>query len=207
MSIIHIIIFKFIVTSLIFRKQIPCPDWKLFIDNLRYTNHDRNVYLPNNTCNISRNKTLVNYRNPDFKYFSVPARYIHVSTLNLTEDPKEDFKVLDDKNKIEEYIEHKRKKLEHKEKLRIASQKFQDAFIFKVDRSLVQPQMKSGEVVEKPVKKSLMERFIHEVKHYYNGFRLLYLDVKIAARLLFSVLNGKSLSRRERKQVFPITFP
>ena len=194
--------FKFIFTSIIFRKQTPCADWKLLIDNLRYTNHDRNVHLSKNKGNIIRNKTLVNYRNPDFKYLSVPARYIHVSTLNLTEDPKEDFKVLDDKNKIEEYIKHRRKKLEQKEKLRVASQKFQDAFIFKVDRSLVQPQMKSEEVVEKPVKKSLIERFIHEVKHYYNGFRLLYLDVKIAARLLFSVLNGKSLSRRERKQVF-----
>ena len=198
---------KFIVTSLIFRKQIPYPDWKLFIDNFRYTNHDRNVYLPNNKFSISRNKALVNYRSPDFKYLPVPVRYIHVSTLNLTEGPKEDFKVLDDKSKIEEYIEHKRKKLEHKEKLRVASRKFQDAFIFKVDRSLVQPQVKSGEFVEKPVTKSLMERFIHELKHYYNGFRLLYLDLKIAARLLWSVLNGKSLSRRERKQVFSLTFP
>lgn len=36
--------------------------------------------------------------------------------------------------------------------------------------------------------------------HYYHGFRLLYLDSKVAAKLLWQVLNGKTLTRRQRRQ-------
>lgn len=51
------------------------------------------------------------------------------------------------------------------------------------------------------VKKSLKERIIAEVKHYYHGFRLLVVDVRVCIRLLWRVLNGKTLTRRERRQV------
>ena len=47
----------------------------------------------------------------------------------------------------------------------------------------------------------LKQRFIHEVKHYYNGFRLLFIDIKVCTRHLWRLLNGKSLTRRERRQV------
>ena len=47
----------------------------------------------------------------------------------------------------------------------------------------------------------LKQRIIHEVKHYYNGFRLLFIDIKVATRHLWRLLNGKSLTRRERRQV------
>ncbi|CAF1471626.1 unnamed protein product [Adineta steineri] len=49
-------------------------------------------------------------------------------------------------------------------------------------------------------RKSLGERIIHELKHYYNGFKLLFIETKIAFRLLRQVLNGGTLTRRERKQ-------
>ncbi|CAL8303658.1 unnamed protein product [Boreogadus saida] len=39
-----------------------------------------------------------------------------------------------------------------------------------------------------------------EVKHYYHGFRLLWIDTTIAGRMLWRVLNGQTLSRRERRQ-------
>jgi len=51
-------------------------------------------------------------------------------------------------------------------------------------------------------RKSLWERFVHELKHYYNGSKLLFIETKIAFRLLRQVLNGHTLTRRERKQVF-----
>jgi hypothetical protein len=58
----------------------------------------------------------------------------------------------------------------------------------------------SSEIV--PVKrKSLWQRIVHELKHYYNGFKLLFIETKIAFRLLRQVLNGHTLTRRERKQV------
>lgn len=50
-------------------------------------------------------------------------------------------------------------------------------------------------------KKSLREKIVAEVKHYYHGFRLLFIDFRVCARLLWQVLNGKSLMRREQKQV------
>ena len=37
---------------------------------------------------------------------------------------------------------------------------------------------------------SLWGRIVKELKHYYNGFKLLYLETKIASRLLLHVLNG-----------------
>ncbi|XP_040570450.1 mitochondrial proton/calcium exchanger protein [Lepeophtheirus salmonis] len=50
-------------------------------------------------------------------------------------------------------------------------------------------------------KKSLWIRFVDEVKHYYHGFKLLYLDVKFSSKIIWKVLNGNSLSRRENKQL------
>ena len=54
--------------------------------------------------------------------------------------------------------------------------------------------------VEKP-KLTIRQKIVHELKHYYNGFRLLWIDIKVCCRHLWSVLNGKSLTRRERRQV------
>ena len=50
-------------------------------------------------------------------------------------------------------------------------------------------------------KKPMMQRIKDEIKHYWNGFRLLGVDFKISARLLWRVLHGHSLTRREYKQV------
>lgn len=57
------------------------------------------------------------------------------------------------------------------------------------------------------VKKSLGQRVLDELKHYYHGFRLLWIDTKIAARMLWRILNGHSLTRRERRQVMRTPAP
>ncbi|XP_019334285.1 mitochondrial proton/calcium exchanger protein isoform X2 [Alligator mississippiensis] len=54
------------------------------------------------------------------------------------------------------------------------------------------------------VKKSLGQRIVDELKHYYHGFRLLWIDTKIAARMLWQILHGATLSRRERRQFLRI---
>ncbi|XP_027571343.1 mitochondrial proton/calcium exchanger protein [Pipra filicauda] len=54
------------------------------------------------------------------------------------------------------------------------------------------------------VKKSLGQRVMDELKHYYHGFRLLWIDTKIAARMLWRILHGNTLSRRERRQFLRI---
>ncbi|KAM8833040.1 mitochondrial proton/calcium exchanger protein isoform 3-T3 [Synchiropus picturatus] len=51
-----------------------------------------------------------------------------------------------------------------------------------------------------PVRRTIRQRMVDEVKHYYHGFKLLWIDTIIAGRLLWRVLNGHALSRRERRQ-------
>ncbi|XP_049337060.1 mitochondrial proton/calcium exchanger protein isoform X4 [Astyanax mexicanus] len=58
----------------------------------------------------------------------------------------------------------------------------------------------SPTVDSEPVRRSLGQRVIDEIKHYYHGFRLLWIDTTIAGRMLWRVLNGNALSRRERRQ-------
>ncbi|XP_036902961.1 mitochondrial proton/calcium exchanger protein isoform X2 [Sturnira hondurensis] len=58
--------------------------------------------------------------------------------------------------------------------------------------------------LEVAVKKSLGQRVLDELRHYYHGFRLLWIDTKIAARMLWRILNGHTLTRRERRQFLRI---
>ncbi|XP_020661571.3 mitochondrial proton/calcium exchanger protein [Pogona vitticeps] len=62
----------------------------------------------------------------------------------------------------------------------------------------------SPTIEENIVKKSLGQRIVDEIKHYYHGFRLLWIDTKIAARMLWRILHGSTLSRRERRQFLRI---
>ncbi|MEQ2246432.1 hypothetical protein ILYODFUR_038393, partial [Ilyodon furcidens] len=50
------------------------------------------------------------------------------------------------------------------------------------------------------VKKSLYQKIVDELKHYYNGFRLLGIDTKIAGRMVWRLLHGQVLTRRERRR-------
>uniref|UniRef100_A0A674I2M7 LETM2 N-terminal domain-containing protein n=1 Tax=Terrapene triunguis TaxID=2587831 RepID=A0A674I2M7_9SAUR len=50
-------------------------------------------------------------------------------------------------------------------------------------------------------KKSLRQRIVDELKHYYNGFHLLWIDTKVAARMVWRLLHGQVLTRRERRRV------
>ncbi|XP_067335279.1 mitochondrial proton/calcium exchanger protein isoform X2 [Channa argus] len=51
-----------------------------------------------------------------------------------------------------------------------------------------------------PMRKTIGQRVVDEIKHYYHGFKLLWIDTTIAGRMLWTVLNGHTLSRRERRQ-------
>lgn len=51
------------------------------------------------------------------------------------------------------------------------------------------------------VKKSLYHRVVDELKHYYNGFRLLGIDINIAGRMVWRLLHGQLLTRRERRRL------
>ncbi|KAM3958957.1 LOW QUALITY PROTEIN: leucine zipper and EF-hand containing transmembrane protein 1 [Aphomia sociella] len=48
-------------------------------------------------------------------------------------------------------------------------------------------------------KKSIKERVMNELRHYYHGFRLLFIETRISTSLLFRILKGESLTRREHR--------
>lgn len=51
------------------------------------------------------------------------------------------------------------------------------------------------------IRPTLWQRIVKELKHYSDGFKLLYFETKIAYGLLKKVLRGETLTRRERRQV------
>ncbi|KAI9292643.1 LETM1-domain-containing protein [Neoconidiobolus thromboides FSU 785] len=50
-------------------------------------------------------------------------------------------------------------------------------------------------------KKPLKDRIKEELLHYYHGFKLFGLECKISSKLLFRLLKGHDLSRREQRQL------
>ncbi|XP_014746314.1 PREDICTED: LETM1 domain-containing protein LETM2, mitochondrial isoform X4 [Sturnus vulgaris] len=58
------------------------------------------------------------------------------------------------------------------------------------------------QVIEAPGgKKSLRQRAVDELKYYYHGFHLLWTDTKVAARMVWRLLHGQVLTRRERRRL------
>lgn len=55
----------------------------------------------------------------------------------------------------------------------------------------------SAAPVAKVAKKSIPQKVWDEMVHYYHGFRLLFIDINVARKLVGKVLRGKSLTRRE----------
>uniref|UniRef100_A0A915JHQ8 Letm1 RBD domain-containing protein n=1 Tax=Romanomermis culicivorax TaxID=13658 RepID=A0A915JHQ8_ROMCU len=49
--------------------------------------------------------------------------------------------------------------------------------------------------------KPLMERAKITLIHYYDGFKLFYIDLKVSTRLLWRVVRGNALSRQEKLQL------
>lgn len=74
-----------------------------------------------------------------------------------------------------------------------------------VKNSPAEGEQVKGDVVPEPtkavVRKSLGQRVLDELKHYYHGFRLLGIDTKIAGRMVWRLLHGQQLTRRERRRV------
>ncbi|XP_051973874.1 LETM1 domain-containing protein LETM2, mitochondrial-like [Xyrauchen texanus] len=50
-------------------------------------------------------------------------------------------------------------------------------------------------------KKSLGQKVLDELKHYYHGFRLMGIDTQIAGRTVWMLLHGQQLTRRERRRL------
>ncbi|KAM6432499.1 LETM1 domain-containing protein LETM2, mitochondrial isoform X1 [Python bivittatus] len=67
----------------------------------------------------------------------------------------------------------------------------------KTDHSVASAPDKAAETV----RRSLWQRIVDELRHYYNGFHLLWIDTKVAARMVWRLLHGQVLTRRERRRL------
>lgn len=56
-----------------------------------------------------------------------------------------------------------------------------------------------------PLSTRIWSKVKHEAAHYWNGTKLLVSEVRISARLQWKILHGESLTRRERRQVRPVS--
>ena len=63
-----------------------------------------------------------------------------------------------------------------------------------------QPAKEAGMRI-KEGKRSYRQIIMDELKYYYNGFYLLWIDTKVAARMVWRLLHGQVLTRRERRRV------
>uniref|UniRef100_A0A146KQC4 Mitochondrial proton/calcium exchanger protein n=2 Tax=Lygus hesperus TaxID=30085 RepID=A0A146KQC4_LYGHE len=98
------------------------------------------------------------------------ARHLHTSFVNLNAEP------LKPSSKIERTVTALKEKASEADK----------------------PVAPAAEV--KPVvKKSFKQKVVDEIIHYYHGFRLLFIDINVSRKLLWRVLNGNPLTRREHK--------
>lgn len=77
-----------------------------------------------------------------------------------------------------------------------ASSKVEEAVNLLKGKAKDETDAKENQIVPK---KSIKTRIIEEIKHYYHGFRLLYLDFNISRKLAMKALRGETLSRREHR--------
>ncbi|XP_024905770.1 LETM1 domain-containing protein LETM2, mitochondrial isoform X5 [Pteropus alecto] len=63
-----------------------------------------------------------------------------------------------------------------------------------------QPTKETG-TKTKEEKQSYRQKIVDELKHYYHGFSLLWIDTKVAARMVWKLLHGQVLTRRERRRL------
>ncbi|KAK6457554.1 LETM1-like protein-domain-containing protein [Scheffersomyces xylosifermentans] len=66
---------------------------------------------------------------------------------------------------------------------------------------LIQASSTTPTNVDVPPKKSLWEKVKHEAQHYWDGTKLLGYEIKVSTKLLFKLMSGYGLSRRESNQL------
>jgi len=70
-----------------------------------------------------------------------------------------------------------------------------------LERQQEEDSRKKKEVKIAIKKLPIKDRIIHEIKHYYHGFRLLILETSLSTKYLYRLIRGDTLSRRERQQM------
>ncbi|KAG5888937.1 hypothetical protein JTB14_006304 [Gonioctena quinquepunctata] len=126
--------------------------------------------LSPHTCSSFRSGTsLLKNPNPNNNSYDL-VRAISISSIRFDKEP------LKPSSKVEVTVQEIKKKQEEELKTKATA---------------------ATDIAKPVVKKPLRQRIWDELVHYYHGFRLLGIDVKISSGLVWRILNGKTLSRRE----------
>lgn len=104
--------------------------------------------------------------------------YIQIRTFYMTSN----WKGQEPSSKVEETVKNIKEEKELKEKMT-------DSVV------------KNCEPNKAVAKVTMWQKIKGEILHYYHGFRLLGLDMKVSAKLIWRILHGKELSRREHRLV------
>ena len=147
---------------------------------LRTTNN--NLASQNGVQNI-----LINFNcSPYIKNCSVNRRLISTSSVRLKEPS----------SKVEQTVERLKDKVEEKESL--------DNLEKKIDSSKIVASTTTDTTTTTTTttsKKSLWVRIKDEGKHFWSGCKLLVLDVRVCSRIIWKITRGKTITRRERRQL------
>lgn len=106
----------------------------------------------------------------------------HIPTRSLYMGPI--VKAHETSSKVEETIKNIK---EEKEKNKSETVSMKDIDIF-AEKTLIK-------------KQTLWQKIRAELLHYYHGFRLLGLDMKVSVKLIWRILQGNDLNRREHRLV------
>ncbi|XP_054005656.1 mitochondrial proton/calcium exchanger protein [Hylaeus anthracinus] len=112
---------------------------------------------------------------------SINSPYLQLRTIYITPT----WKSQESSSKVEDTVKNIKEQKEQKDK---------------TETSVVHSTQKA--LAEKP---TLWQKVKGEIIHYYHGFRLLGLDMKISAKLVWRILQGKELSRREHRLLIKTT--
>lgn len=126
--------------------------------------------------------SLANESNKKYEHYlnRTIKRSFYLSNTNFGKEP------LKPSSKVEATVENLKKKKEISTQKEVALPKAPD------DVALAK-------------KKSIKQKIIDECVHYYHGFRLLFIDIKISCGLIWRVLNGHTLTRREYRLLIRTT--
>ena len=129
-------------------------------------------------CQNGVQKVLINFQcSPYIKNCSVNSRLVSTSVTRYKEPS----------SKVEETVE------------RLKEKKKGDA------DTLETKILSESKEVDHAKKKSVWVSVKNVFKHYYSGFRLLFLDVKVSSKIVYKITRGKPLTRRESRQLVRTT--
>ena len=128
---------------------------------------------------------LINFNcSPYIKNCSVNRRLVSTSSVRLKEAS----------SKVEQTVERLKDKVEEKESLDNLEKKIDSKIVATTTDATTTTTITTS-------KKSLWVRIKDEGKHFWSGCKLLVLDVRVCSRIIWKITRGKTITRRERRQL------